>query len=428
MGSLKLASMSGHIVNHLVKHRWAYEARPKARCCGFFSRFRRVAPGLALIATLFSAALSPTLAHPIPDLPLRSYFEADGSAVIKIEVDTRCFSEDPVNEPYLLVEQYLRLSEAQRDRFRSQAQEYAKRTVELSLDPGGVVQPIWTFEFTTFRSRPLSRADDPVMLTGSWRLDDLGGHTGYQVRALPEGELSVLCLNYYKKEILKGIQVLFPGETSRVLDLTGLVKAEIGDPALELIEGVYSSDDWETVLSFIRAGYVHVAPLGLDHILFVLGLFLLSRKWRPLLWQVTTFTLAHTITLGLATTGVVHVPGSLVEPVIAASIVVIALENIFYPKYSPWRLLVVFVFGLVHGLGFAGALGELELPAAPLLVALLGFNVGVELGQLTVIVLAFLATLWLRNPDRYRKYAVVPGSICIALAGAYWMIQRIFFQ
>ncbi len=299
--------------------------------------------------------------------------------------------------------------------------------MQLSFEPEGVAQPEWLFEFTTFRSQPLSQADDPVMLTGSWHLKGPSGRTGYQIRALPEGELSLLFLNYYQGEILRGIQVLFPGESSRVLDLTGLADAAIGDPDRNLIEGIASPGNWATFSSFIRSGFVHVVPLGMDHILFVLGLFLLSRRWKPLLAQVTTFTLAHTITLGLATTGYVQVPSSVVEPVIAGSIVIIALENILYPKYTPWRLLVVFVFGLVHGLGFAGALSRLELPAPALLVGLLGFNLGVEVGQLTVIAVGLGATIWLRDPDRYRKLIVVPGSILIAAMGAYWMVERLFF-
>ena len=384
-------------------------------------------PRMVLPVSLFFALVSLAIAHPVPHVPLRSFFEADGTALIKIEVDPRCFSEDPEAEPYLRLNQYLRMSEAARDQLRSQALDYTRRTVEISVEPGAAVQPDWTFEFTTFRSGQLTRADDPVMLTGSWHLEDLADRTGYQVRALPEGELSILFLNYYQREALSGIQVLFPGESSHVLDLTALADAEIGDPDRELIEGVYRSGKWATFFSFIHAGFVHVVPLGTDHILFVLGLFLLSRKWKPLLWQVTTFTAAHTITLGLATTGVVHVPTSVVEPVIAGSIAVIALENIFYPKYSPWRLLVVFVFGLVHGLGFARALSELGLPSTSLLASLLGFNVGVEVGQLMVIVLAFIATMWLRGSDRYRKFMVLPGSISIAAIGTYWMVQRIFF-
>lgn len=383
----------------------------------------RMALGVWLLLSLVPIAV----AHPIPDVPLRSFFEADGSAVIKIELDTRCFSHDPEAEPYLFLEEYLLLSEAERDRLRAQAQAYTERVLQLSFEPGGAARPQWEFEFTTFRGRPLTRADDPVMLTGSWRLKDLSSLTGYQARSLPEAELSLLFLNYYQGEILRGIQVLFPDETSRVLDLSNLAAAETGDPDQNLIEGIAAPGNWATFTSFIRSGFVHVVPLGVDHILFVLGLFLLSRRWKPLLLQVTAFTLAHTLTLGLAASGMVQVPASVVEPVIAGSIVVIALENIFYPRYTPWRLLVVFVFGLVHGLGFAGALSRLDLPASALLVGLLGFNLGVELGQLTVIAAGLLLTIWLRDPDRYRRAVVIPGSLAIAAMGAYWMIERVFF-
>ena len=387
------------------------------------SALKRVALGAWLLLALVPVAL----AHPIPDVPLRSFFEADGSGVIKIELDTRCFSQDPEAEPYLFLEEYLLLSESERDRLRNQARAYTEKVLQLSFDPGGAARPEWEFEFTTFRGQPLTRADDPVMLTGAWRLKDLSGLTGYQASSLAEAELSLLFLNYYRGEILRGIQVLFPGETSRVLDLSNLAEAETGDPDQSLIEGLTAPGNWATFTSFIRSGFVHVVPLGMDHILFVLGLFLLSRHWKPLLLQVTAFTLAHTLTLGLAATGMVQVPASVVEPVIAGSIVVIALENIFYPRYTPWRLLVVFVFGLVHGLGFAGALSQLDLPASALLVGLLGFNLGVELGQLTVIAAGLVLTIWLRDPDRYRKAVVIPGSLAIAAMGAYWMIERVFF-
>ena len=234
-----------------------------------------------------------------------------------------------------------------------------------------------------------------------------------------------MVLNFYRGELLKGIQVLFPGESSRVLDLKNLENSQIGDPNRELFEKVQTSGTWNTFTGFIRAGFLHVLPLGTDHILFLLGLFLLSRNWSPLLWQISLFTAAHTITLGLTTTGFIQVSSSVVEPIIAGSIIVIALENIFYPKYSHWRLAVVFIFGLIHGLGFASALGNLALPKTALLTSLFGFNIGVEIGQFVVIVLAFLATAWIRNESSYRKLVIVPGSILIALIGSYWMIQRI---
>ena len=368
------------------------------------------------------------VAHPVPDVPLRAFFKADKSVVIKIEIDPRCFSEDPETEPYLRLNQYLQFSQPVLDALRSKAQQFVEQTVKISFLPGSVDPPDWKFDFTTFNSKKLGRSDDPVMVTGSWNLGQIVDQTGYQIRALPEGRLSIVFLNYYQGKVLRGLQVLFPGETSNILDLTGLSEATANDPSKELVKAIYSSEIWTTFISFLRDGFVHVVPLGADHILFVLGLFLMSRKLRVLIWQVSTFTVAHTITLGLATLGLVNVSGVLVEPIIAGSIIVIALENIFLPRYSPWRLLVVFIFGLIHGLGFAGALSRLDLPDTSLLVSLVGFNVGVEAGQLLVIGIAFGLTLWVRGSEQYRKFVVLPASVSIAVMGAYWMIQRIYFQ
>jgi len=368
------------------------------------------------------------VAHPVPDVPLRAFFKADKSVVIKIEIDPRCFSEDPETEPYLRLNQYLQFSQPVLDALRLKAQQFVEQTVKISFLPGSVDPPDWKFDFTTFNSKKLGRSDDPVMVTGSWNLGQIVDQTGYQIRALPEGRLSIVFLNYYQEKSLPGLQVLFPGETSRILDLTGLSEATANDPSKELVKAIYSSEIWNTFISFLRNGFVHVVPLGADHILFVLGLFLMSRKLRVLIWQVSTFTVAHTITLGLATLGLVNVSSFLVEPIIAGSIIVIALENIFLPRYSPWRLLVVFIFGLIHGLGFAGALSRLDLPDISLLVSLIGFNVGVEAGQLLVIGTAFGLTLWVRGSEQYRKFVVLPASVSIAAMGAYWMIERIYFQ
>jgi hypothetical protein len=123
--------------------------------------------------------------------------------------------------------------------------------------------------------------------------------------------------------------------------------------------------------------------------------------------------------------GLVSVSSSIVEPIIAGSIAYVAIENIYRREYTHWRLLVVFVFGLIHGLGFAGALANLNLPPAALVIGLLGFNIGVELGQLTVIAIALGATVWLKDAEQYRQYVVVPGSALIALMGVWWMIERI---
>lgn len=178
--------------------------------------------------------------------------------------------------------------------------------------------------------------------------------------------------------------------------------------------------------AYTELGFTHILPKGLDHILFVLGIFLLSLHWRPLLYQVTAFTLAHSITLALSLYGLVSLPPSVVEPLIALSIVYVAVENIVVGELKPWRVWVVFGFGLLHGLGFAGVLTELGLPPGDFLPALIAFNVGVELGQLAVIALALLTVgTWFRNRPWYRTRIVIPGSALIAAVGAYWTITRV---
>ena len=191
------------------------------------------------------------------------------------------------------------------------------------------------------------------------------------------------------------------------------------------LAGGTSQTGWQVFGAYIPIGFDHILPKGLDHILFVLGLFLLAARLRPLLWQVTAFTAAHTVTLALGATGLVTVPASVVEPLIAASICYVAIENVFTNHLNPWRPFIVFGFGLLHGLGFASVLEEFGLPDAHFVPALLGFNVGVELGQLTIIAIAFLLVgLWFRNKPWYRSVITIPASLAIAAIGAYWVVER----
>ena len=181
----------------------------------------------------------------------------------------------------------------------------------------------------------------------------------------------------------------------------------------------------QAFLSYVPIGFDHIVPKGLDHILFVLGLFFLSTRAKTLLTQVSLFTLAHTVTLTLGATGLLVVPGKIVEPIIAASIVFVAVENILSDKLSRWRPAVVFGFGLLHGLGFAAVLQQFGLPEDGFFAALIGFNVGVELGQIFVIAMAFLLVgLWFRTKPWYRSRIAIPGSALIALVGAFWFVQR----
>ncbi len=184
----------------------------------------------------------------------------------------------------------------------------------------------------------------------------------------------------------------------------------------------------DAAILYIQLGFEHILPLGLDHILFVLSLFLLNPKLKSILWQATAFTIAHTVTLGLSMYKIIEPPTNIVESLIALSILYVALENIFSTRLKASRIGVVFIFGLVHGMGFASALGQLGLPPSSYFSSLLMFNVGVELGQITVILIAwFLLAKWFSNKPYYRQRIVIPISMMICIVAAYWSVERLFF-
>jgi hydrogenase/urease accessory protein HupE len=196
--------------------------------------------------------------------------------------------------------------------------------------------------------------------------------------------------------------------------------------SLSLTEVVARKPLYKTIVNYIVLGFEHILPKGLDHILFILGLFLFALAIKPLLWQVTMFTVAHTITLGLAMNGIINLPANIVEPLIALSIAYIGVENVFAKGLHKSRLVIVFAFGLLHGLGFASVLADFGLPDDAFTTALISFNVGVELGQLTIILLAFLAVgFWFGKKTWYRTTITVPASLMIAGVAFYWFIERL---
>ena len=181
-------------------------------------------------------------------------------------------------------------------------------------------------------------------------------------------------------------------------------------------------------LDYVYQGFVHIIPRGLDHILFVLALLLFAKSRAVLLWQVSAFTLAHTITLALGIYGIVEVSSAIVEPLIALSIVYVALENIHRAKsntLSHTRMPVIFAFGLLHGLGFASVLADVGLPQSQYALSLISFNIGVELGQLTVIALAFICLLPFRNKSWYQTRLVKNLNGAIAIMATYWLFERL---
>ena len=204
-------------------------------------------------------------------------------------------------------------------------------------------------------------------------------------------------------------QFLLSGEKSKV------ISAKTGKPL-----------DWiDTFLDYIPVGFSHILPKGLDHILFVLGLLFLTPKVYPLLIQISIFTIAHTITLAISSLKIIDISSAIIEPLIAASIIYVAIENFFNSSLTKYRSIIIFFFGLLHGLGFASVLSSFGLPGTNFIWALVGFNVGVEIGQLTII-LAFYTIFiyWIKTKNYYRKYISIPGSLIIALFGTFWLLER----
>jgi len=200
------------------------------------------------------------------------------------------------------------------------------------------------------------------------------------------------------------------------------------------VDAPQAPDAWYgRLLRFIGTGIHHIF-IGIDHVCFVIGLVLLGGSFRGLLRVVTSFTIAHSITLALAVLGMVSLPSRIVEPLIAISITGIAIDNILQLRRADtnvdtaWkhRVGVTFAFGLLHGFGFAGALGSLDLSGLPLATGLIGFNLGVELGQLIIVLCCapLIAFIVKKYPVQGRTLRI-SGSIAIGLAGLFWFIQRI---
>jgi hypothetical protein len=206
---------------------------------------------------------------------------------------------------------------------------------------------------------------------------------------------------------------------------TQWLEADAQSPPFPVLADLPPPTARDIVAQYLALGFRHIVPEGLDHILFVLGIFLLTTQLRPILVQVTAFTVGHSVTLGLTMYGVVSLSPRMVEPLIALSVAYVAIENVVLGRLTLWRPAVVFGFGLLHGMGFAGALRELRLPRGAFLPALVSFNTGIELAQLAIIVAFLAVAMWHRHKPWYSARVVLPVSAAIAVAGLFWTVQRI---
>lgn len=247
---------------------------------------------------------------------------------------------------------------------------------------------------------------------------------------LPAGftdeSLRVVFTDAFKFEEPIAVNIRYADE--RITLSRWLVRNQVS-PAFSFIPqpqpGLINTADMQLWFSYFKQGMLHIVPYGWDHALFVLGLFLGVTSMRQLALLITGFTLAHTVTLGLATYGAIVVSGHIIEPIIALSIAWIAVENLLYKPRLGWRFILVFMFGLVHGLGFAQALKAFGIPTSGFAGALVSFNIGVEIAQLSIVVLAFIVMKSLSRYTRFSALLAKAGSVCIALLASFWFVQRV---
>ena len=339
-------------------------------------------------------------------------FRADGGYQIDVSVDADALALGlpPDADSAVVAEQMRALTPEEFEAAVEQAKRSIVRLLRIRFDGEKQFPPV---EFPQYGTPAASEAEIPTVLGTIARMSG----------RVPEGASS---FTFGASRVFKVVQLtLFDPSAPAPARYTLGVGED--SPSFEVGGGDQRLSTWGTAGRYAALGFEHIVPKGLDHILFVLGLFLLSTRFRPLLWQVTAFTVAHSATLALSMFEIVALPSRLVESLIAASIAYVAIENICTSRLHSWRTGIVFAFGLLHGLGFAGVLKELGLPREQFVPALVSFNVGVELGQLAVVAAAFLAVGWLRERPYYRKFVVIPASAAIAAVGVYWSIERAFW-
>ncbi|MCZ6833707.1 MAG: HupE/UreJ family protein [Acidobacteria bacterium] len=369
-------------------------------------------PVLAAITISVAAALPgpPSMAHSLGYTRAAVVFHADGSYEMDLYYEIGNLLFGPDHGGLNSTELYDRLSDraAAGVGLREELRQRIRDTVELRFDGHPARFQISFPELDA--GIPPRRGALP------------GSHALLQGQVPARATTFVMQLDRVYGDILGAIRAGREGPIQRRVMPWG----EASEPYFLRGDGGQSSPA-AVAARYLGLGFTHILPLGLDHILFVLGLYLLTTRLRALLVQVTAFTLAHSVTLALSMYGWLSLPSSLVEPLIALSIAYVAIENIVTTQLKPWRPAVVFGFGLLHGLGFAGVLRDLGLPRADYATALVTFNVGVEFGQVAVLALAFALSGWFRSRSWYRLRLAIPASTVIAAVALYWMVERIFF-
>ncbi len=361
---------------------------------------------------LFIGSLPPVHAHQVATVELE-FLKVDAQWRLLGEMDIAYMLPETRNipgGPPLSRAAVMKSSPEEFARIRKETEATLRKLIRLTFADKNVP---WRVEFPDFEKQPFElppEAGDIALITTRIVVDAIPG--GGELRAHWSGEQETELIILTENGDEENVVSTLPGGSLMLLKQTDTGKpAPVVQPA---------TGGW------VQMGYFHVLPKGLDHILFILGLFLMVPKWKPLMGQSLLFTVSHSVALALAIFGWVHLPVKTVEVLIAVSIALIGIENLLTRKIGKQRMILVFCFGLVHGMGFASGLAEKVkgMSRAQLTGPLLGFNVGVELAQVTVLAAAFLI-LW---PLKKRTTQVQTiGSLIVALAGVAWAIQRMFF-
>ena len=365
---------------------------------------------LGLLILLLSLLPSTAYAHPLSFTETTLTLHLDGTFQVDMvcDLDALALGLPQDTDDAHLVETLGTLSPEEFADLTQRLQQLFLRRVRVRFDGDPTSFDVSFPDYLT------PRATDSVIPT-------VLGLTARLVGTVPAGATQV---EFFASRSFSDVHLTMSDVSRRVRVRSVLERGARSDPFV-LAGTVEPQTRREISWQYLRLGFTHIVPNGADHVLFVLGLFLLSVRLRPLVWQVTAFTLAHAVTLTLGSFAVVTVSPQIVEPLIALSIVWIAVENILTERLSRWRTSVVFLFGLLHGLGFASVLSELGLPDQERVLALATFNAGIEVGQLTVIAVALAMLGWFRERAWFRPRIVVPLSAIIGLAGLVWTVERV---
>ena len=368
---------------------------------------RRAAASVAALVLL--AVASRAAAHPLTFTESSLVLRGDGTFHVEMrcDLDALALGAPQDTNDAELVSALRRLTPGQFEERVERLRELFRRRVRIRFDGDPVAFDVTFPDYGTARARD---AEIPTVLGLTARLAGTAPALATEVE-------------FFASRSFSDVHLTITDETRRLSRRSVLARGARSDPFA--LAGPGEPMRWvDEARRYLELGFLHIVPDGLDHILFVVCLFLLSTRVGPLVWQVTAFTLAHALTLALATLGAVRLSPQVVEPLIALSIAWVAIENVLTERLSTWRPAVVFAFGLLHGLGFATVLRELGLPADQRALGLLSFNVGIELGQLTVLGIAFCTFGWFRHRRWYRARVVVPASGMIGLVGLAWTVER----